>query len=156
MRKQRTREHIIEDLGFNHIERHVLHAGYVLRRISPNDYGNDGTIETFNEQGEAENLYIFFQLKSTDHIQFDKSKKVFTFDLSKQDLELWLYNRNPVIFLLFDAQKEVAYYFDIQAYFKKNRLALKNIRKFIRVYIPESAIFETKVILELRKQFKKL
>jgi hypothetical protein len=154
MRKQRTREHIIEDLGFNHVERQVLHAGYVFRRINKNDYGNDGTIETFNERGEAENLYIFFQLKSTDHIQFVKSKKVFTFDLSKQDLELWLYNRNPVILLLFDAQKELAYYIDLQAYFNKNRTSLQNIRKFVRVYIPETAVFETKAVVELRKQFK--
>ena len=24
MRKRRTRQHIIEDLGFNHVERHIL------------------------------------------------------------------------------------------------------------------------------------
>lgn len=154
MRKQRTREHIIEDLSFNHIERHVLHAGYVLRRVSQNDYGNDGTIDTFNEQGEPENLYIYFQLKSTDHIKYLKSKRSFTFDLSKQDLEFWLYNTNPVIIVLFDAQKEVAYFMDIQDYFRKNRLALRNVRQYIRVYFPENAIFDTKIILELRKLLK--
>jgi hypothetical protein len=154
MRKQRTREHIIEDLGFNHVERQVLHAGYVFRRIYQNDYGNDGTIETFNSQGEAENLYIFFQLKSTDHIHFVKSKKVFSFDLSRQDLELWLYNRNPVILLLFDAQKEIAYYLDLQAYFNQNKASLQNVRKFVRVYISEKFIFDTKAVITLRKQFK--
>ena len=45
MRKQRTREHIIEDLGFNHVERQVLYAGYTVMRYSQsNDYGYDGLI----------------------------------------------------------------------------------------------------------------
>ena len=126
----------------------------MLRRVNQNDYGNDGTIDTFNEQGEPENLYIYFQLKSTDHIKYLKSKKSFTFDLSKQDLEFWLYNTNPVIIVLFDAQKEVAYFMDIQDYFRKNRLALRNVRQYIRVYFPENAIFDTKIILELRKLLK--
>ena len=154
MGKQRTREHIIEDLGFNHVERHVLHAGYVLRRISHNDYGNDGTIDTFNELGEIENLYIYFQLKSTDNIHYVMSKKAFTFDLSREDLEFWLYNTNPVILILFDAEKEVAYFMDIQAYFNKNRLVFRKMRKFVRVYFPEKDILNTKAILELRKLLK--
>lgn len=80
MRKQRTREHIIEDLGFNHVERQVLLAGYVMNRIYQGDYGYDGTINTFHDNGEAENLFIYFQLKSTDNIHLSKSKKAFTFD----------------------------------------------------------------------------
>ena len=69
MRKRRTRQHIIEDLGFNHVERHILLAGYILRRFSQNDYGYDGMIDTFNEEGEAQSLSFMFQLKSTDNIQ---------------------------------------------------------------------------------------
>jgi hypothetical protein len=34
MRKRRTRQHIIEDLGFNHIERNILLSGNILRRYS--------------------------------------------------------------------------------------------------------------------------
>ena len=63
MKKLRTRQHIIEDLGLNHIERQILLSGNVLRRFRENDYGYDGMIETFNEQGEAENLIFMIQLK---------------------------------------------------------------------------------------------
>ena len=38
MRKLRTREHIIEDLGFNHVEKQILLTGYVLQR-NYIDYG---------------------------------------------------------------------------------------------------------------------
>ena len=154
MRKLRTRQHIIEDLGFNHVERQVLLAGYVVNRILQNDYGYDGTINTFNEAGETENLYIFFQLKSTDNIQFSAEKTAYSFDLSKRDLELWLYNTNPVILLLYDAQKDIVYFIDLQAYFEKNKASLKKVRKFVRVYIPQKAVFNTMAVQQLRKLLK--
>ena len=117
MRKRRTRQHIIEDLGFNHVERQVLLAGYTLNRFNQNDYGYDGLITTFSETGEIENFHLVFQLKSTDFIQLSVINQSFVFDLSKRDLELWLYNPTPVLLILFDAQKEIAYYIDLQAYF---------------------------------------
>ena len=151
MRKRRTRQHIIEDLGFNHVERHILLAGYILRRFSQNDYGYDGMIDTFNEQGEAQSLSFMFQLKSTDNIQQSRENETYTFDLSKRDLELWLHSVSPVILILFDAQKEVAYFIDLQSYFKKNRILLKNIRKFVRVYLPFTAVFDSYAIQNLGK-----
>ena len=154
MRKCRTRQHIIEDLGFNHVERHILLAGYTVNRFTHNDYGYDGLITTFNENGEVENFHIAIQLKSTDIIQLSKQKKSFVFDLSKRDLELWLYNTNPVLLILFDAQKEISYFIDLQEYFKKNRVPLKNVRKFVRVYIPENAFFKDSVLQELRNTLK--
>ena len=154
MGKQRTRGHIIEDLGFNHIEKQILLAGYILRRNSQNDYGYDGGIHTFNEQGEVENFFMWFQLKSTDHIQLSPKKSALVFDLSRQDLELWLYSKNPVLLILFDAQKDKAYFIDLQAYFKENRMTLKNVRKFVRVYIPEKPIFDSIAVQELRKLLK--
>ena len=47
MRKQRTREHIIEDLGFNYVERQILYAGHIIQRFTQNDYGYDGIVYTF-------------------------------------------------------------------------------------------------------------
>ena len=111
-------------------------------------------LTTFSETGEIENFYLVFQLKSTDFIQLSIINESFVFDLSKRDLELWLYNPTPVLLILFDAQKEIAYYIDLQAYFKKNRVSLKNVRKFVRVYINQNAIFNATIIQELRKSLK--
>ena len=74
MRKQRTRQHIIEDLGINHVERQILYAGYTFYRYAHNDYGYDGSYTTFNENGEIETMNFNLQLKSTDKIQ--KQKRV--------------------------------------------------------------------------------
>jgi hypothetical protein len=154
MKKRRTRQHIIEDLGFNHIEKQILLAGFVQRRYYHNDYGFDGCIDTFSEIGEIENLSIMFQLKSTDNISISNQKKACIFDLDKRDLELWLSELRPVILILFDAQKEMAYFINLQEYFNQNKQVLNNIRKFVRVYLPQTAIFNTKSVKELKDTLK--
>ncbi len=78
MRKQRTREHMIEDLGFNHVERQIL----------------------------------------------------------------------------YDAQKEVAYFEDLQVYFQKNRLNLGKGHKFVRIFIPMVNILTSHVINNIRLSLK--
>jgi hypothetical protein len=54
MRKQRTRQHFIEDFGMNYVERQVLHAHCTLERYRY-DYGYDAFANTYNENGEYEN-----------------------------------------------------------------------------------------------------
>jgi Domain of unknown function (DUF4365) len=143
------------NVWFNHIERHILYAGNILRRYSQNDYGYDGKIDTFNEQGEALNRSFMIQLKSTDNIQLSEQHKGYIVDLSKRDLELWLDSFHPVLLVLFDAQNEIAYYTDLQTYFEKNRILLKNGRKFVRVYCSNEAIFDKPLSIICRKFINK-
>lgn len=153
MKKRRTRQHIIEDLGLNHIEKQILLSGNILRRFPDNDYGYDGMIDTFDEQGEAENLSFRLQLKSTDGIQLSPQKAGFILDLSKRDLELWLKNHYPVLLILYDAQEDIAYFTDLQTYFNENRLLLQNVHKFVRVFLSPQSIFNKKAIQELQKKY---
>ncbi len=155
MRKQRTREHVIEDLGFNYVERQILYAGYSVNRYTQsNDYGHDGFFTTFNELGEVEPHLVQFQLKSTDSIQFSEKKKAFTFDLAIQDLELWLRGINKMLLLLYDAQKEVAFFEDLQVYFTKNQFSFVKERKFIRIYIPIKNVFTPDNVQNIRLSLK--
>lgn len=151
MRKLRTRQHIIEDLGFNYIERQILKAGFTVTPYYHNDYGLDGHFRTFNEKGEVENKTIEFQLKSTDKIK--RVGQTIKFDLSKHDLELWLLNNSTLLVLLYDAQKELAYFLDIQAYFQQNRLKLHQVDKFIRVDIAIENTFTPETVLSFRNNF---
>jgi Domain of unknown function (DUF4365) len=151
MKKRRTRQHIIEGLGLKHIERQVLLSSDVLRRFPNNDYGYDGVIETFNELGEKQNPMFMIQLKSTDNIQISPQKGGFIIDLSKRDLELWLESSYPVLLFLYDAQKEVAYFTDLQRYFNENRILLINVRKFVRIFLAPQSVFTKSTIDELQK-----
>lgn len=143
MRKLRTHEHIIEDLGFNYIERQILKGGHIMHRYGHGDYGMDGEIITFNIKGEIDLMNIKFQLKSTDNIKLSKRGDVISFDLSKRDLEHWLLSSCTVLLLLYDALNETVFYVDLQAYFAKNQLQLHEIEKFVRVKIPINDTFTT-------------
>lgn len=149
MRKQRTRKHVIEDLGFNHIERQILYAGFTIQRNTHNDYGYDGLVYTFNEQGEINPFNFHIQLKSTDAIQELKKKKSISFDLSKRDLELWLLSTTKLLVVLYDAQAEIAYFIDLQEYFRENSLSLSTIRKYFRINIPIVNLFNAHSIKQL-------
>jgi hypothetical protein len=151
MRKQRTRAHIIEDLGFNHVERQILYAGFTVHRITHNDYGYDGLITTFNELGEFESGFINFQLKSTDFIKQSKTKDSFVFDLSERDLEAWLIESNMMLFVLYDAELEKAYFLDLQTYFNDNPMEFNKKRKFVRIYIPLQNIFQASIMQHIRQ-----
>lgn len=150
MRKQRTRQHIIEDLGFNHIERQILYAGYTVFKCGHNDYGYDGLLTTFNENGEVEPLTMWFQLKSTDNILYTKDRMFVVYDISMRDLELWGNSLTTMLFMLYDAQKEEAFYLDLQEYFKKDGFHIEKKRKFVRIKIPVLQKWNSGAILKLR------
>ena len=155
MRKQRTRQHQIEDLGFNHVERQILYAGFTVNRYGhSNDYGHDGFFTTFYESGEIEGHLVQFQLKSTDFIQFSEKKQAFTFDLSRQDLELWLLGINKMLLILYDAKKEVAYFEDLQVYFKQKQFSHTEGGKFVRIYIPIKNAFTPASVHAIRLSLK--
>ncbi len=147
--KKRPRSHIIESLGFNHIERQILLSGCLLYRYY-DDYGYDGAIHLFSHSGEIKNGQVQFQLKSTDHINYLPEKDVFTFDLSDVDLELWLSNNYTVLLILYDARKNKAYYLDLQEYFRENSHVLRNMNKFVRVYIPRKNRFTPRFIQKFK------
>jgi Domain of unknown function (DUF4365) len=155
MRKQRTRQHIIEDLGFNHVERQVLYAGYAVYRYGHNDYGLDGSITTFNDNGEFELLNINFQLKSTDKLHLSVDKKFCIFDVSRRDLELWLLSDNPILFILYDAQNEISYYVNLVEYFTKDGFDLNSTRKYARLKIPSTHIWNKEEVTKLRHTKKR-
>lgn len=73
------------------------------------------------------------------------------FDLSLRDLKTWLSTTTPTLLILYDAQKEIAYYIDLQNYFQHNAEALRKVKKYVRVYLPPHQIFNQQVVVGLRK-----
>ena len=91
------------------------------------------------------------QLKSTDGTQLLLKKAGFRLDLSKQDLERWLSIGLPVLLILYDAQGDIAYFTDLQTYFNENRHLLKNVRKFVKVFLSPKSVFNKSAIQALQK-----
>ncbi len=90
------------------------------------------------------------QLKSTDQIKLSSNKLSYLFDVSRRDLELWNQSNIPVLLVLYDAQKEQAFYIYLKAYFQKDGFSLNKIRKFVRIYIPCSQIWNSSSVIQLR------
>jgi hypothetical protein len=114
--KIRTREHLIADLAINYVERFVLLSGFALMRVQP-DYGYDLLMSTYNERGEREPGAVFLQVKATDRLPLVSAGAIVSWPVSRRDLKLWLPEAYPVVLVVYDGQKDKAYWLSIHDYF---------------------------------------
>ncbi|MEN0049431.1 MAG: DUF4365 domain-containing protein [Bacteroidota bacterium] len=149
MKKKRTRQHIIEDLGLNYVERQFLLAGHSVQRIY-RDYGYDANVFTYDINGEVENGMILIQLKSSDQPKLSKDQQAIEYSLSKRDLELWLLEREMMLLVFYDADSEKAYFVILQEYFTKNKLSLQQVRKYIQIRIDLANELTPESVKEIR------
>ena len=103
-KKQRTREHIIADLGINHVERYIFRSGHSAERIS-HDYGIDLLMFTYNEHGEIENGHVQLQLKATDKPRLLKDGKSIAITIEQAHINSWQWEPFPIILVVFDARR---------------------------------------------------
>ena len=132
-RKRRTREHIVEDLSENHLERLVLNSGHLLRRPR-RDYGVDVTMFHFSESGELENGEVRFQLKATDNLTSIADGQYATVRVKTGDIQYWSMEFYPFILVLYDAKEEAAYWIGIDDILKQS-LDLDQQTETIRIPI---------------------
>jgi len=111
-RKRRTREHIIEDLSENHLEKMVLNCGHILRRPS-RDYGVDVTMFHFSGSGELENGEVRFQLKATDSLSVVSNGEFATVRVKTGDISYWAMELYPFILILYDGLGDRAFWIEI-------------------------------------------
>lgn len=129
-RKKRVRKHIIADLSINYVEKMALIHGFSVERIMK-DYGYDLSVKSFDQQGECENGNIYVQVKATDRPKHLDNKTDISFSVSKRDLNFWYAEPFPVIFILYDAKRDLAYWTYIQQY-------LRDLPGFDIANIPDS------------------
>jgi hypothetical protein len=117
-RKRRTREHVIADLSVHHVEGHALRCGFVIERVM-HDYGIDLELFTFNKKGEIEEGKILLQVKASDGLKVRPNQATFAFRIERSDLVLWLAQPMPVILIVYDAPKDMAYWLYVQSHFRR-------------------------------------
>ncbi len=118
-RKRRTREHVLADLGVNHVERHVLLCGYTVER-RVHDYGIDLMMKTYDRDGEVENGEVLFQLKATERVKVTADGQTILFRVERADLRSWLGEPMPVLLVIYDASADTAFWLYVQAEFEKH------------------------------------
>lgn len=144
--KRRTREHVIADLSVNHVERQVLLCGHTVERVV-HDYGIDLELATFTRKGEREIGLILLQVKASDRLRLRRGPASFSFRIERRDLVLWLGEPMPVILIIYDAQKNVAYWLYVQSHFRSRKdFNLFAAGKTITVAVPPANVVEPPAI----------
>lgn len=149
-RKARTREHIIADMSVHYLAYRVVRCGYTFQPPEA-DYGYDGSIVTFDQDGQVENAMIFVQLKATDNLKRSSDGKI-KFSISKSDIDLWQDEPFPAYLVVFDATERKAYWLYLQQYFEANGIRAGNIKgKSLTLKIPAKRIVNLAAIRRWRR-----
>ena len=150
--KLQTREHVIADLGINHLERHILLCGHTPQRIQ-HDYGYDLLMITYSPRGEVQGGWAYFQVKATRRLPLLKDGKTISWAVSRRDLKLWLSETCPVILVIYHAPRDRAYWLDVQDYFLgPNSLALFRPVDTLNVQISTSQVLDRRAIQKIARR----
>jgi len=153
LRKKRTRQHVVADLGVNHVERQVLLCGHTVERVV-HDYGYDLFLFTFDESGFTEPGAIGVQVKATEKAYRDD--KLIALRVQRSDLVNWLSERRPVILVTYNLPEDKAYYVDLQDHFEKHKVNIFAVGQTMTVHIPKDRLFDesaVKLIVQRKNNF---
>jgi Domain of unknown function (DUF4365) len=149
-RKRRTREHVIADLSVNHIERVALKCGFAVQRVMP-DYGLDLMVFTYTKSGEAENGHFWMQLKATDSIRLRRDRQALIVRIERAHLLHWLNESLPVFLIVYDAQKEAAYWLYTQRDLGEGRVfQLRRTGDMLNLHVPTANIVDEQAMTQFR------
>lgn len=116
IRPRRTHEHVIASQSHNYIEKFFIDKGHTVAR-PPEDYGTDVMVNTFDQNGYAENGDIRLQLKGRSKFTYSKNGSHIRFQIEAKHYDLWLNEPYPIFLVLYDASKIIAYYLYLQECF---------------------------------------
>ena len=122
-RKRRTIEHVISEMSVNFLERQILRRGHQLMRPPQLEYGVDGYMLHFDEDGFVENGLVYFQVKATGSVKFVDKGRAISVTVEGAHLHQWSWVvHHPVILVLYDAEEKRAYWFDVKAFADQHQL----------------------------------
>jgi hypothetical protein len=106
-------------------------------------------MSTFDEDGYAEPGSVYFQLKARETLE--QSGTDYVYDLDIRDYNLWVREKMPVIFVLFDASRRRAYWLHVQQFFKAevHRQPEKGAKR-VRIRIPKRQVVNSRAITKMR------
>jgi hypothetical protein len=144
---------VLEDLSVNFVERQIFLRGFAVNRLVT-DYGLDLMVLTHNNEGEVENGHIMLQVKATDSLQVLKGGQSLAFRVEVADLQWWQGELMPVILVLYDGQRDKAYWLYVQQYLQENNVDLDDLstrQDRVTVHIPVRNRLHPKAVEKFRQ-----
>lgn len=149
-RKQRTRDHVVADLGLNYLERFILKAGHTAHRVEQ-DYGYDLILITYDEQGFVEPGHVLIQLKSSARLA--RTGPDFSHDVDIRDYNLWTIELMPVFLVFYDESCERGYWVHVQEYFEGAKARRPRAgAKTVRVRVTARNKLSVRAMAEMRQR----
>ncbi len=150
LHKRRTREHIIADLGINHVERQALLSGNTVQRWL-HDYGLDLVLSTYTDEGEPDGGKMFMQVKATDHLKTVSGGRFVACRIERAHLRAWLAEPMPVFLIVYDAPNDRCYWLYIQAAFPgPRRFRAASGSETLTIRIPAHQILDPSAVRRFR------
>lgn len=149
-RKRRTRQHVIEELGVNFLERQVLRRGHQLQRPSLREYGWDAVMFHFSSDGSVENGEVRFQVKATDNLKTDRG--IIRCRVRTGDVHYWYWEDPPFVLVVYDAEKGRAFWLHLRGYIDDHPGLLELDQETLTMRVP----ITNKVTLRAVDQWRQL
>jgi len=149
-RKRRTRQHVIEELGVNFLERQVLRRRHQLQRPSLREYGWDAVMFHFSPDGSVENGEVRFQVKATDNLKTDRG--IIRCRVTTGDVHYWYWEDPPFVLVVYDAEKGRAFWLQLRGYIDDHPGLLELDQETITMRVP----ITNKVTLRAVDQWRQL
>ncbi len=148
---RRTREHIIASQSRNFVEKFFIDKGHTVDFVT--DYGTDGVVNTFDENGYAEGGDIRLQLKASDNLHYSKDGTYVSFSIQAKHYHYWMKQPMPVFLLVYDARKIQAYWLYVQAYFKLHKVEKpKRNSGSVTVHVPVQNMLNDQTVDYMRQK----
>lgn len=114
----------------------MLLCGHTVERVFYDD-GYDLLMFTFDTNGEPEADEMRIQVKGSDKLRVVQGGQAFAFRVDRSDVARWTNERVPVVLVVYDAQRDAAYWLDIKTYFQGlDGFNIFAAGKTITVYVP--------------------
>lgn len=144
---------MLADLSINYVERQILLRGFALNRLDT-DYGIDLLMLTYNDRGEVENGHVLFQVKATDSLQVLQQGTSVACRIEVADLKSWQDEWLPVILIVYDGQRDKAYWLYVQEYVEEKNVSGEDIhadQDRVTVRIPVTNRLDRKAVERFRQ-----
>lgn len=145
---KRPKEHQVEDLSVLALRR-ILPREWVYREKS-HDYGIDGEIEIFDENGYATGVLFYVQLKATDATDNQHKRRV---QLSNSAINYYQSLKNPVLIVRYAEETKTLFY---RWAHKIDRYRQKEGASSFSFMMEDDEIFTSEIPFKLEKQLVRL
>jgi hypothetical protein len=148
-RPRRTREHIIASQSVNYVEGIIIDRGHTAEKTF-NDYGIDLLVNTYDAEGYLDGGEAKIQIKASDRPRYNRKSGTVACKVEARHMNAWQREPMPVFLVIFDAQKRIAFWIDVQRWLEESQTPLK--QRTLTIQIPLKNEFTGATVDHIRQR----